>query len=533
MSGYLVQHYLDRAHLSRRGKVAAVSGGLTYDELYRGSNRLAHALGKAGVRRQDRVAIVVGRSCNILLAICGVLKADAIYVPIAHDGNEAKARENIKDCMPKVLLCEASTLEKAKGLARDFGPAVRLGVLDRKDASTDDPEGGAAFWWDQVEAEADSEPVYRNIDTDLAYILYTSGSTGKQKGVMISHLNILNYIEWAVSCFAISESDVILATAPFYFDMSTFDLFCALKSGAKLCIADRKNLLFPSLLFDLIEKEGVTLWKGASSLLAYVAQNGSLEGHRIGSLRKILFGGEVLPTKFLIRWMTAYPEKSFYNVYGPTEATGISAYYRVEKIPENDQERIPIGKACENTEILILKEDGSPARVGETGEIVIRGSGLSRGYWGDGEGTQKAFPILTPGELPEDRVHRTGDLGSMREDGQCLFLGRKDHQIKHMGYRFNLREVEEAMLSLPMVRDAAVLLGKKAGAEFGEMIGCAGIKKCEKAIDLPEMLGALLPRYMVPRKIVEFDELPRNDRGKIDRFALRRLLHEREGYSFE
>jgi D-alanine--poly(phosphoribitol) ligase subunit 1 len=410
---------------------------------------------------------------------------------------------------------------------------MKLGVLDMRSSVAQPPGVRAAIWWDEVEAEPDEPPAYRNIDSDLADILYASGSTGKQKGVMISHLNILNYIEWAVDCLEMTDEDAILATAPFYFDMSTFDLFCALNSGAKLCIADKRHLLFPSLLFDLIEREGVTIWKGAASLLAYVAQNGKLESHRIKSLRKILFAGEPLATKVLVRWMKAYPEKLFYNAYGPTESTGVSACYPVDNIPSGDDERIPIGRACQNTEILVLREDGSPADVGEVGEIVIRGSGLSRGYWNDAQATRESFPQVSAGELPLDRMHRTGDLGLIQEDGTCIFTGRKDHQIKHMGYRFNLREVEEAMLALPMVVDAAVLLGKRAGAEFGEMIGCAGLKKGEQGADLAGLLAAVLPRYMVPRKIIEFETLPRNDRGKVDRPTLRMLLQEREGYRFD
>jgi len=531
MTGYLVQHYLDESRQRRTGKIAAVSRNvsLTYDELYSGSNRLARALGKLGVKRQDRVAILLGRSPRILTAICGVLKADAVYVPVAHDGNETRVVQSIRDCMPKVLLCETATLEKAKFFARESDTLLSVCVLDRRNS------GGAAdeMWWNEIEQEEETEPVYGNIDTDLAYILYTSGSTGRQKGVMISHLNILNYIEWGTRFFEISESDVILGTAPFYFDMSTFDLFCALKTGAKLCIADKKDLLFPSLLFDLMEKEAVTVWKGASSLLAYVARNGRMEPDKIPSLRKVLFGGEALPTKYLIRWMSAYPEKRFYNVYGPTEATGISACCRIENLPESDEERIPIGRACENTEILLIKDEGSPAQVGELGEIYIRGSGLSRGYWNDVEGSRKAFPSQASGALAGERLHRTGDLGFVREDGKIVFVGRKDHQIKLMGYRFNLREVEEAMLSLPMIQEAAVLLGKKPGAELGELIGCAGVKKSEKGVDLTELLASVLPRYMVPRKILVLPELPKNDRGKTDRFTLRKLVQEQEGYLFD
>jgi len=513
------------------GKVAAVSRNsrLTYDELYSDSNRLAHALTRLGVKRQDRVTILLGRSPRILTAICGVLKADAVYVPVAHDTNETRVLQSIRDCKPKVILCEAATLQKAKLFASEPGTSLRVCVLDRRDPMP----GAEEIWWNEIEGEAGTEPVYRNIDTDLAYILYTSGSTGRQKGVMISHLNILNYIEWAAKFFEITESDVILGTAPFYFDMSTFDLFCALKTGAKLCIADKKELLFPSLLFDLMEKEGVTIWKGASSLLAYVARNGRLEPGKIPSLRKVLFGGEALPTKYLIRWMTAYPGKSFYNVYGPTEATGISACCRIENLPRSDDERIPIGRACQNTEILILTEEGSPARVGELGEIYIRGSGLSRGYWNDADGSRAAFPSRSSGDTAGERLHRTGDLGFVQEDGTIVFVGRKDHQIKLMGYRFNLREVEEAMLSLPMIQEAAVLLGKKPGAEFGELIGCAGVKKREEGVDLTGLLASILPRYMVPRKILELTELPKNDRGKTDRFALRKLVQEREGYLFD
>jgi amino acid adenylation domain-containing protein len=375
--------------------------------------------------------------------------------------------------------------------------------------------------WGDGGAYAVTAPRYRNIDADAAYILYTSGSTGSPKGVIVSHLNVINYIEWSVDFFNIGNEDRILNTAPFYFDMSTFDVFTTLKSGATLCIAPDRCLVFPQKLMDLIEKEGITLWKGVSSLLMYMATTGCLKKDRISSLRKVLFGGEVLPTKHLMNWMKSYPAKQYYNVYGPTEATGISACYPVEKIPDTSDETIPIGTACANTELFVLTEDGCLAGVGETGELCIRGSGLSPGYWNDEEKTARAF-IRNPLNRTalHDRVYRTGDLARRREDGLIEYLGRKDFQIKYLGYRIEIFEIEQALLSLDNIHHAAVVLCNSHRGEMAEMV--AFVESPEEIVSEAVMRGLnrLLPNYMIPGRIIQLTKMPVTDRGKTDRNLL-------------
>ncbi len=340
----------------------------------------------------------------------------------------------------------------------------------------------------EVIGSDDSEPEYRNVDRDIAYILYTSGSTGTPKGVMVSHLNIANYVSWATEFFGITSQDVILSTAPFHFDMSTFDVYCSMKSGARLVIAPEEMLLFPAKLLAFANNEGVTLWKGVSSLLAYIARTGSLERLRLDSMKRIVFAGEVLPTKYLIEWMRKCPSVRFYNAYGPTEATGISTCYEVAEMPRHADERIPIGKACANSEVIVEKEDGSQGEQGDVGELLVRGSGVASGYWNDVEKTKAAFVRNPFGSGVKDVVYRTGDLVLLREDGNLEFIGRKDDQVKWMGYRIELGEIESALLSLPNVKDAAVLLERNEMLKTEELVGVVEVVNDRDLVGVVEEL---------------------------------------------
>jgi amino acid adenylation domain-containing protein len=399
--------------------------------------------------------------------------------------------------------------------------AVRRLVVFREMRGHQKNEMESCIEWEEIERGSDRQPDYKNIDTDIAYILYTSGSTGTPKGVTISHLNILNYIEWAVGYFDIRSEDKIFCTAPFHFDMSTFDIYTTLKIGASLVIAPENIHLFPPKLLDLMEKENVTLWKGVSSLLMYLSKTGCLKEDRISSLRKILFAGEILPTKHLIRWMEKFPNKMFFNVYGPTEATGISTCYPVDQIPKNGNEIVPIGKPCANTEIFLLKDGGFPVEDGEIGELCIRGSGLSPGYWNDEEKTNNFFGRSSHRNMPSDRFYRTGDLARMRTDGNYEYIGRIDFQIKHMGYRIELYEIEKALISLEEIHHAVVLLLDSPQSDISELIAFIEVNG---EIDPKEIAGKLrdhLPAYMMPGRIIPIEKIPLTDRGKTDREALR------------
>lgn len=528
--GYLVQSYLDGSAGRFPSATAAACEGqsISYGQLFRRSNRLAHCLQGAGVSRQDRVCILLNRSVGFIEAVMGVLKADAIYVPMDPKSPPERWRRIVADCRPSAVIGNAQTLSAAKSAISGEQPEPRWVCLDAGGYPGGypeaEPEGPGWIGPEAIDAHSGRRPGYRNIDTDLAYILYTSGSTGAPKGVMISHLNIRNYIDWAVDCFGITETDRILGTAPFHFDMSTFDIHCAMKAGAALHIASEARMLFPARLVQLIEAEGVTLWKGVSSLLMYMARTKSLSPGGMPTLRKVLFGGEPLRTADLIQWMKTFPEKEFVNVYGPTEATGISSFHRLNQVPEHPDEPVPIGRPCANTEILLLKEDGAEAAAGETGEIFIRGSGLGRGYWRDPEKTGAAFVSNPLSKIPEDRIYRTGDLGKRDEDGLLRFAGRRDHQVKYLGYRIDLGEIETAMASTPGVGEAVAILDGPDPRRPEELIGFYDSDSGAEIDAVCRRLAACLPAYMIPRRIIPLDRIPRNERGKIDRGALRQYL---------
>lgn len=523
---YLVQQYLDLTRQGYPSKKAVTCSGvdLSYGELYRFSNRLANTLLVNGVSRQDRIAILLGRSVKSLIGILGALKADAIYVPIDLRSPPKRIEKMVKDCSPSAMICDGETVAKGIQLLSEE-EKTKVFVLEKRNRLPS-PLGKDAICQEQMEDQPSDCPPYKNVDHDIASILYTSGSTGAPKGVMVSHRNILNYIEWAVDCFGIRETDKILNTAPFHFDMSTFDLYCSLKTGATLCIALKPMLSFPGELLEKMEQEGITIWKGVSSLLMYIAQRVSLKKKQLPALKKVLFGGESLPAKYLIDWMEAFPDKEFYNVYGPTEATGISTFYRVREIPRDPLRRIPIGLACRNTEVFILREDLSRAGMGEVGELYIRGAGVSRGYWNDGAKTEERFIANPLTNLPGDRVYRTGDMAILREDGNFEFLGRKDDQIKLMGYRIDLGEIENAILSMKEVKESAAVLNPSEEGGPNRIVAFTVTEDGSLPPGILQALSHQLPRYMMPQRVLAVKEIPRTERGKVDRRALMDLLRE-------
>ena len=539
MEKYLLQSYLDDGWRAHPEKPALVDEHetTTYARLYDDANRIARCLASGGVKRQDRVVICMRRSSRVVLALLGILKADAIYVPVDAKAPVERLVKIIADCQPAALICEEPMLRVMAGLdgLKSHLQALRLVLVLGPKSDTYTALVPPCIYWEDLRDLPAESPLYRNIDADAAYILYTSGSTGVPKGVVVSHLNVANYIEWAVECFRIEAEDRILGTAPFHFDMSTFDVFATLKAGGTLFIVSERLLLFPAKLLDTIEREGITLWKGVSSLLMYLSSTGSLKEDRIPSLKRVLFGGEVLPTRHLMDWMRSYPSKRFYNVYGPTEATGISAYHQVEVAPATADEMIPIGRACTNTEIFILTDGDRPAAAGETGELCIRGSGLSLGYWNDEEKTARAFVRNPLGSTQQDRIYRTGDLARTREDGVIEYLGRKDFQVKHMGYRIEIFEIEKAILAQEYVHQAAVLLCKSLPEEVSELVAFIEAPGAVDPDAVWQALGRLLPSYMLPKRILTLDRIPLNDRGKTDRPALQdyyqALLHEAKGGS--
>lgn len=518
MDGHLVQHYLDSLP-APAAKVACTDGrrAITYGDLADFSGRLATILFQVGVRRKDRVVLCLHRSPDFLPAILGILKADAVYVPLDPKSPPERWQQIVSDCAPAAILCDCQTIILLAGAVTASIPRISLST--RSGQQPLGTEARAAL--EDILASPAMPPAYHNGPDDLAYVLYTSGSTGQPKGVMITHRNICNYIDWAVAYFQIRNDDRILGTAPFHFDMSTFDLWCPVKAGATLCLANEALTLFPEKLLGFMESEHVTIWKGISSLLFYLERAGVVTPGRIPTLSRVLFGGDALPARTLIRWMETFSDKLFYNVYGPTEATGVSLCCPIKQVPGGPGERIPIGQPCKGMKAILLDKELMPVPDGAVGELCLAGPGLGAGYLNDPERTARSFLIANLAGDQVDTWYRTGDLALRRADGNYEFIGREDNQVKIMGYRIEMGEIEQALLAIDGVRDAAVVAVQRGGLD--ELVAFVEVEEVKDHTQILARLRGRIPAYMIPRRLIPLVELPRCGRGKINRSALREL----------
>jgi amino acid adenylation domain-containing protein len=510
---------------------------LTYGDLESSSNRLARMLQQVGCRRRDRVCLFLPKSPAAIVSMLATLKADCAYVPIDIASPSARVARVVESADPRLILVaeEATGLVGELHAAGAFQPDRPIGVVgDWTPESAFAPTFTDADW-----ASLDAEPLARaNGRDDVAHLLFTSGSTGIPKGVMITHDNVLQFVEWAISHFGTREGDRISGHPPLHFDLSTFDIYGTFLAGAELHLVPASYNLLPTKLGDLIRSAELTQWFSVPSTMAHmvkfgVVEPGADERSAFPSLERVIWCGEVLPTPVLISWMRAIPQATFTNLYGPTEATIASSYYAVPEPPPSETAEIPIGTPCAGEELLVLDEELRPVPAGETGDLFIAGVGLSPGYWRDDEKTQAAF--LPDPRAPESggRIYRTGDLARLGGDGYVYFLGRADSQIKSRGFRIELGEIEVALNTIEEVSECAVVGVDTSGFE-GKAICCAFAAADGATIELTALrrrLRKLVPAYMIPAHWIELDELPKNVNGKIDRRHLADLFAEQLGAS--
>lgn len=355
----------------------------------------------------------------------------------------------------------------------------------------------------------------RSIDTNPAYAIFTSGSTGVPKGVLVSHRSVINFTEWWCETFDFSDKEVFANQTPFYFDASVKDIYATLRCGATMHIIPKKLFMLPKKLVQFLNDKEVNCIDWVPSVLCMIANFKTLEKEKPLYLKKIMFLGEVMPTKQYNIWKNALPDVKFANLYGPTEATGDCTYYKIERdIP--DDEPIPIGGACENTEVLLFDEEGHLVTEPDTiGEICVRGCSLALGYYNNPEKTEEAF-VLNPLQTNyKERMYKTGDLGKYNKYGEIIFLARKDSQIKHMGHRIELGEIETAIGAVDGINRVACLYEHKTQKIISVYEG-----SIEKA-DLIKAVKERIPAYMMPSVFNKVDKMPTNLNGKIDRVLLK------------
>lgn len=497
-----VLDYLDEIVKSKPEKTAFSDGNdsLSFRQVYDQSRAIGSFLAQKHIYGKP-VVVFMNKHPKEITAFFGVIKGGNFYVPIDEEMPIGRIQLILENVKSPLMICDEKTILIAKRM--DFQ--------------------GELVLYDEISTceinESALKSIYdRAIDTDPIYIVFTSGSTGIPKGVAACHRSVLDYIEQLSEVLEFDEDTVFGNQTPLYFDACLKELYPTLKFGATTYLIPKELFMFPVKLVEFMNEHRINTICWVVSALVMVSAFGTFRTVVPKYLRKIAFGSEVFPIKQFKRWKTALPEAGFVNLYGPTEGTGMCCFYKVEREFE-ESEAIPIGRPFKNTEILLLNEKNDRA-VDEPGEICIRGTSLTLGYYNDFKRTNDAFVQNPLNTAYPELIYRTGDLGKYNEYGELVFVSRKDYQIKHMGHRIELGEIEVNVNMLEEISMAGCIYDDAKGKIVLYYVGAMDEKT------LAEALKEKLPRYMLPNRIIQLESMPLTANGKIDRVTLKKRLQQ-------
>lgn len=479
--------------------IRSESGEVHHEELVRRSDRVRDALWQAGVRPGDRVGLRLHKSADAVVAIFGILKTGAAYVPVDVQSPLARGAYILNDCQVRVVVVEPE--------GRD--PIEReLDLLGHR----------PAFLTMDILPDAAEVSTIAARSNDVAYILYTSGSTGKPKGVVLSHGNALSFLAWCSKVLAPSSSDVFSSHAPFHFDLSILDIFLPAKHGSRLVLIGEELGKDPLRLAHAIAESRISCWYSTPSILSLLREYGKLETHDFSTLRSVCFAGEVFPVPRFRALKDRWPHPRYYNLYGPTE-TNVCTWYEVP-VDESWQalDSFPIGSICAPNEGRVVDEMGRDVVLGSAGELVVAGPNVMQGYWNLPDQNSRAFLLDADGK----RWYRTGDIVTQGAGGQYTYRGRRDRMVKRRGYRVELGEIEAALLRHPDIHEAAAIaLEDVEGAvRVAVFVSCQSNRGLS-IIALKTHSSKNLPPYMIPDLFKVVAALPRTSTDKVDLQALR------------
>lgn len=497
-----VLDYLDEIVEKKPNKTAFSDGtdALTFREVHQLSMAVGTWLCQRGCFKEP-VVVFMDKHPKTITAFYGVVAAGCFYVPVDAEMPRMRIELIIKSLNAKVMICDKNNYESAKEF--QF-------------------KGEIALYDDICLTKIDEQALKRSrdaaIDTDLVYVVFTSGSTGIPKGVTGCHRSIIDYVEQLSKVLEFGEDTVFGNQAPLYFDACLKEIYPTLKFGATTYLIPKELFSFPIKLVEFLNSRQINTICWVVSALTMVSAFGTFDEIVPKHLRTIAFAGEVFPVRQLERWKKVLPDAMFVNLYGPTEGTGVCCYYKVEREIQTN-EAIPIGKPFKNTEIILLTEQNEKAENGENGEICIRGTCLSHGYYNDSERTESAFVQNPLNSAYPEIIYKTGDIGRYNERGELIFVSRKDSQIKHMGHRIELGEIETYANTIETVEMTGCVYDKEHDKILLYYVGCAETKEIMAA------LKNMIPRYMLPNKIIKLEKLPMTANGKIDRMELKKKIH--------
>ena len=498
----ILSYLEDKAlHLPDKTALADDKLNLSFSQWLQQSESIGTAIAQATNSTIRRAVLVfVDRRIEGLVGAMGAVESGNFYVPI--------------DCkMP---------FERVRLIAEVCKPIAAVATTEADLKTLDQIEfSGPKFIYNEVkEHPADKQllAAIREmiIDLDPVYSIFTSGSTGVPKGVVISHRGMIDLADWLVDTFQFTEADALGNQTPFYFDGSVKDICICMKSGATLNVIGKKYFTFTKQLMPFLNDRHITAILWATSAIVLVGNSDILSVALPKHLRLVTFAGEAMPAKQLRTWQEKLPNVRFVNLYGPTEITVDCTYFDVTRHYADD-EYIPIGMACRNMQVLVLKDDDTEAAVGEVGELCVRGSGVALGYYDNRAKTDEAFVQNPLNPLYNDIIYRTGDLVKPEADGNLVFVSRKDFQVKHKGNRIELGEIEVAVNAIDGVTNAACIFDHEQDKLVLYYTTADG-----QPMDIINLVKERIPVYMFPEVVNHLAQMPYNLNGKIDRIELKK-----------
>lgn len=496
-----VLEYLEKSAANYPEKIAAADeiSFCSFSELRRDAQKIGTALIRH-FKPNTPVPIFMDKSVNTLKLFFGAVYAGCFYVLLNPELPAVRISHIAETLEAEIAVTENSKVQSLK----ETLPKIKIITFE-----------------ELINEEADEKMLSsireKMIDTDPLYVNFTSGSTGVPKGVLISHRSVIDFIDNFTEIFSITKDDVIGNQAPFDFDVSVKDIYSAMKTGATLQIIPKALFSSPAMLLDYICEREITTMVWAVSALCLISAFHGLDYKVPEKVNKILFSGETMPKKHLENWMNALKEAQFVNLYGPTEITCNCTYHKVDRNMDYS-DGLPIGKPFPNERVFLLSDNDSViTEKGVTGELCVSGTALGLGYYNNPEQTSLRFVQNPVNKNYMEPIYRTGDLAYWGDNDNLYFAGRKDFQIKYMGHRIELEEIEKALSEVDGVERACCVFLKEKSKLLAFFTGETTGKEIRKS------LSELLPVYMIPTSYTKLDSMPITKNGKIDRGALAQL----------